>query len=69
MSASGSSDPGTCNVPESFPFSIRVGLVFIAQAAGLSATAIICLLCYIVVSGQYSVDVIDRSDWRYSIVQ
>jgi len=39
-----------CSVPEVFPFSIRIGLIFIAQAAGLSAIAIACLLSYIVYS-------------------
>ncbi|THH33508.1 hypothetical protein EUX98_g642 [Antrodiella citrinella] len=42
------SSSAQCSVPAVFPFSVRLGLIFIAQAAGLSAIAIICLLSYIV---------------------
>ncbi|KAH8102518.1 hypothetical protein BXZ70DRAFT_1006435 [Cristinia sonorae] len=50
MATTPSSDLDTCNVPKVFPFSIRLGLIFITQAAGLSAIAIVCLLMYIAYS-------------------
>lgn len=58
-----------CNVPEIFPFSVRLGLIFIAQAAGLSAIAIVCLLSYIVVSFHRSSDSVFKADQSHSTVQ
>ncbi|TCD69950.1 hypothetical protein EIP91_005539 [Steccherinum ochraceum] len=48
--ASSANNATSCPTPTVFPFSVRIGLIFVSQAAGLSAAAIICLLCYIVYS-------------------
>jgi hypothetical protein len=40
------------NDGSSFDFETRLGLVFIVQAASLSAIAVTCVLAYIAVSGK-----------------
>lgn len=57
MVFSTASSVSTCSAPQTFPFSVRIGLLFIVEAAGLSALAIVCLLIYIVVRRSF------RSTW------
>ncbi len=47
-------DTGSDNSPPPFDFGIRLGLVFITQAACLSSLAVLGLLLYIVVSNSVS---------------